>query len=243
MLRYIGIDGVTPLSSYNLLLGVGMIAFFLTLEWAFRKNATSIEERDGVYLAALFAGGFAVVGAALVEMVCHRMETGWNFAGFTFYGGLLAGMAGLMLFAWQWKQGLLYLANLLAPSLTLAHAFGRIGCFLGGCCYGKPAHVVVGFVFPAGSLPFGHYGATSLYPVQLYESLALFLLFVLLQRVGFASRAAFYLLAYPAIRFVLEYYRGDNRGMLVSSFLSPAQEISLVLFAVGVALWRNRRTI
>ena len=102
------------------------------------------------------------------------------------------------------------LLNLFLPSFALAQAFGRIGCFLGGCCYGRPAKFL-GVSYPEGSLPYIHHGSTPLIPVQLYESAYLLITFVILFKViRFNHRGAWYLILMPAGRFWLEFCRNER---------------------------------
>jgi len=96
-----------------------------------------------------------------------------------------------------------------------------------------------GVMFPPGSLPWKHYGAVPLHPVQLYEAaglLFIFIMFIFLKNC-FCYRFSVYAVTYGTLRFALEYLRGDDRGNLLSSIpLSPAQIISLVLIISGVVI-------
>ena len=156
--------------------------------------------------------------------------------GMTFFGALLGCIFALMVFACVRGLSVGLLMNLFLPSFALAQTFGRIGCFCGGCCFGRPWEGGwCGVVYPEGSLPFLKFGFTRLVPVQLFEAsylLAVFL--VLMLFVGFRFRAAAYLVAVGAGRFFLEFLRGDNRGSLFGlTALSPAQVIGAALFAAG----------
>jgi phosphatidylglycerol---prolipoprotein diacylglyceryl transferase len=225
-----------PIASYNVLLAAGMIAFFLTLEKICKRNAISFYLRDKIYSAVLFSALFAVTGAILAEAIYHRKDNGLEFSGFTFYGGFVMSLIGLFIFSKMNKIDFLFLANSLILPLTLSHAFGRIGCFLGGCCHGVPTNSFVGVKYPIGSLPHKHLGEQYLHPTQLYESLFLFLLCVVLTKSKIENRFIIYLLTYPTVRFLIEWYRGDDRGVLWSSYLSPSQEISIVFFLLGLLI-------
>ena len=159
--------------------------------------------------------------------------------GFVFYGGLLGGLAGAWLFCRRRGLAFAALGRDLVPALPLFHAFGRVGCFLAGCCYGIPAPLPwLGVVFPAGAVEAP--GGVPLLPVQLYEAVGCFLLFLLLDRL--AQRGwpgdrllALYLALYAAARFGLEFLRGDAaRGFLGP--LSTSQVFSLGVLAV-LLLW------
>lgn len=234
MLRYLTIGGNIPISTYNLLLGLGMIAFFLSLEKVMRKNAILFQKADEVKKMAFLSAVIGVLGAMLGEALYHRSENGLAFSGFTFYGGLLASMLGLWIQTRLKKVSFFSVANIFVLPLILGHALGRIGCFLGGCCYGSPTNLALGVSFPEGSLPFKEYGKQTLHPVQLYESFSLFLLALLVSRLKINFRLSAYLIVYAMLRFILEFYRADNRGVLFSKIFSPSQEISIALFICGI---------
>ena len=132
--------------------------------------------------------------------------------------------------------------DLAAPSIALAQGFGRIGCFLAGCCYGKETTSRFGVVFPQGSLaPSG----VKLIPTQLLSSAGDFVITVVLLIFYRKSRhkgdvGALYMLLYGVGRFVLEFFRADDRGAI--GVLSTSQLISIVIVAGALLLfWNNRR--
>jgi phosphatidylglycerol:prolipoprotein diacylglycerol transferase len=180
---------------------------------------------------AYVAANWADFAAAPLEIV--RIDQG----GLIYYGGFLGACACLAIFARRHREPLWSLADFAVTALPLAHALGRIGCFLNGCCYGSITTV-------AWCVPVE--GACR-HPVQLYEAgLNLALYFALLwyypRRRKDGAVFALYLLTYPPIRFLLEFFRGDARQRWL--LFDAAQDISLVLFAIGVLLWfglPNRR--
>lgn len=151
--------------------------------------------------------------------------------GFVFYGGLLGGVLGLYIYTRSYRLPTASFFDLYAVVLPLGHAFGRIGCFLGGCCYGRPYSGIGCVVYhqSLGTTPID----TPLFPIQLVEAaLLLILFFVLLSvylhraRTGFVT--TLYLAAYAVLRFTLEWFRGDaERGCFL--LLSTSQWISLGL--------------
>lgn len=156
--------------------------------------------------------------------------------GAVFYGGLLGGLAAGALYLRIRRLPFAAYADIAAPAIPLFHAFGRIGCFLGGCCYGIPWEG--GITYTRALTPEAN--GVARFPVQLLESALLFALFFLLAalfRRG-ALRAkllALYLAVYAVLRFLLEFLRGDAiRGVYFG--LSTSQWISLaILLALGVA--------
>jgi phosphatidylglycerol:prolipoprotein diacylglycerol transferase len=136
--------------------------------------------------------------------------------------------------------------DVLAPSLALGQAFGRIGCYLHGCCYGVPvdAGAWYGCVFPANSVPYDPNApfpvrpGTPLWPTQLVSSFDLFCIFVILslffrhQRRSGEVLALFFILV-SAERFTVEFFRGDTH---LPGQLSMAQRVSIGIFIAGIAL-------
>jgi len=163
--------------------------------------------------------------------------------GFVFYGGLIAGGAAFFLACRFRRLPALAIADLFAPALALGHAFGRVGCFLAGCCHGRPAGqnlFSVIFTNPACEVDPALLGV-PLYPTQLLEAAGNLAIFFLLHRAlakKFRPGAvlALYAALYSAQRFLIEFLRGDDRGVLHLG-LSPAQLISAAAFIAAVLLF------
>ena len=128
--------------------------------------------------------------------------------------------------------------DLFMPPLALAHAVGRIGCFLNGCCYGKPTALPWGVLFPPDIL-YRH-------PTQLYEAAALAVIFLLLKRIERRSPPAgtvllAYGLLYGAWRFLVEFLRADNPPVLAGLTLFQLASLPLALLCGCLLLLRSRR--
>ncbi len=165
----------------------------------------------------------------LFSMLTDSMQAA---GGFVFYGGLAGGFVGLLLGCKIAKCKIKEYINLFAVIVPLAHAFGRIGCFCAGCCYGIPyeGFFSVRYTKAISTVPMN----TGIFPVQLLESLLLVVLFFLLLKLflaGFDYLWVLYLISYAVVRFFLEFLRFDNeRGFLLD--LSVSQFISLVVVFV-----------
>ncbi|OEG69536.1 hypothetical protein ATZ36_09000 [Candidatus Endomicrobiellum trichonymphae] len=151
-------------------------------------------------------------------------------------GGFIAVIIFAYVYAKRKKIHLLKLGDFFAPALALGHALGRIGCFFSGCCYGKESSLPWSVVFiNEHSLAVR---GKPLHPTQLYEAFANLLLFVFLH---FYSKKehksgvsfAVYITGYAVLRFIIEFFRGDYRGVQYFGF-SVSQIISVFLFAAGV---------
>ncbi len=165
------------------------------------------------------------------------------YSGMVFYGGLGGGLLAAWLLIRTGRSDFARMEETFLPSVPLVHAFGRLGCFASGCCYGIEADTPISVVFPAGTPA----GGVPRLPVQLFESagdMAIFLLLCLRlpawRRPG--SRLGCYLALYGLLRFVDEFFRGDAARGVTGTALSVPQFISLGCIAAGAAfLWRAYR--
>ena len=160
-------------------------------------------------------------------------------SGFVFYGGLIGGLL-CFLFAGKFHHinSKLYITHLIFL-IPWIHGFGRIGCFLAGCCYGIPYDGPFAVQFPEGSLAPSD---TTLFPVQLVEAICLLILAIVLAvldlKKSYPHIIAIYFIVYGILRFLLEYVRYDAvRGHLLA--LSTSQWISLG-FVVGTVCYLIR---
>ncbi|MFZ4395276.1 MAG: prolipoprotein diacylglyceryl transferase [Kiritimatiellia bacterium] len=182
-----------------------------------------------------------------------------DLGGLMFYGGLAGATLALFLFARWRREPFLALADLLLAVLPLGHCFGRIGCFLNGCCHGHISHSWLAVTFPAyspawtqqvadGDIPPTAAQSDPVLPTQLIEAAANLLLFLLLYRLYRRHREQYglvtgtYLMGYAVIRFLIEPLRGDSR-LQVAGVWSIGQFISILLFVAGasILLWRRRK--
>jgi phosphatidylglycerol---prolipoprotein diacylglyceryl transferase len=160
-----------------------------------------------------------------------------------FYGGLIAAVLVAVLYLRWHRLPLWTTTDCFAPGIALGHAIGRVGCLMAGCCYGRPAAVpwAVTFHSKIAEANVGTPLNVPLHPTQLYEAGAeLIILGVLLalERRGrsFPGRTFWsYLLLYGISRFVIEFFRGDNRGM-VFTLLSTSQVVSLLLVPIAIVM-------
>lgn len=173
----------------------------------------------------------------------------YTFGGSVFYGGLIGGVAAGMIYLKIKKLNFEVFVDVAAPVTALFHGFARIGCFLGGCCYG--VECTWGFITHTNNLNPTINGVVR-FPVQLFEAAFEFLLFAVLAYLlhkGLMRGKLYliYLLSYSVARFVLEFFRGDEyRGLVrffgTDWFISTSQIISIAVFAVSLfILIRKKR--
>lgn len=222
----------------------------------FLSNRRNVKRYDIVY-SAVFAFLGAVAGAKLLFIAVNLKEIiqgqipfiSMINGGFVFYGGLFGGLTGLLIYVKKYHCCAADFFDVYAVVIPLGHAFGRIGCFISGCCYGIACNGPFSFTYTTAldkNTPLG----VPLFPVQLAEAVLLLLLFVFLLMVFMKNKTCklletkLYLLCYGAIRFMLEFLRGDAvRGYFL--WFSTSQWISLgiILCAVMIFLSDMRRYI
>lgn len=221
------------IDSYTFMMIVGIIAaFVLAIIYIRYKKFTKKDILD-----LIICGAFAIVGgivfALLFQALYDFIENPTNFVfefKMTFYGGLFGGVLGFVLsfYLLVKKNSSLDIGSVLtiAPAcITLAHGIGRIGCFLAPCCYGKVSEH--GMYFPTLG--------EKVIPTQLYEAIFLLVLTGILIFLAFKDykyNFVIYLVSYSIFRFVIEFFRGDDRGFSLLG-LSPSQLWSiLILLAI-----------
>ena len=163
-------------------------------------------------------------------------------SGGVFYGGLILAVSVALVYIRKVGLPLWTTTDVFAPGIALGHVIGRFGCLFAGCCYGKPTTMPWGITFtdPFAAANVGTPLGTPLHPTQLYEAGAeLLILIVLLttERKGrpFPGRTFWlYMLVYAISRFIIEFYRADERGTV--GMFSTSQFISLVLAPLAVIM-------
>lgn len=212
MHQYINILGFV-ISSYSFMALMGVL--FSVIYIFFISVKKCLDYRENV-IFMIFGVPFAFVGAFLLNIITQIKSIPSSFSlGFVFYGGLIGFLFGQSFYAKLSKTDCRKKLQFLTPAIPLFHGFGRIGCFLAGCCYGK-----------------------SGIPVQLIESGFNFILFVVLFLISVKCKKSFmplgvYFTAYGIMRFFIEFFRGDEiRGFLLG--LSTSQWISLIIIPLGI---------
>ena len=244
--------GFLHLKTYGACMATGFLLCWMLVEkLSGRKDLSNL-------LLSLMIGG--VVGSRIAYVIEHwQSEFAANPAaiirvdqgGLMFYGGFI--LSFIIFFVWCFlkKEKPLELVDLLAAVVPLGHAFGRIGCFFYGCCYGRDSDAWCAVTFPMGSPSWYEHGRkmVSVLPTQLFEAAALLALFGLLMWVWHRQQPTtnnqqpgrilgLYLCGYAVIRFGIEYLRGDPRAAVGPFSISQAISIGMLIigaFFIGFA--------
>lgn len=231
--------GPITIHGYGLMIGIGFIAALLVgLHRAKKKGL----DGDFLFSAAIVCLIFGMLGAKLLYILTVLDKIIKNPAdflslssGFVVYGGIIVGiLAGFVYCKMKGKFFRTYF-DLVMPSISIAQGFGRLGCFLAGCCYGKETDSWCGITFTDSSFaPNG----VSLIPTQLISSAGNFLIAGTLIFIARKQRkpgliAGLYLVFYGVGRFLVEMLRGDiERGSIGN--LSTSQFISIFIVLIGI---------
>lgn len=232
---------------YGILAALG----FLTAFWVSTRRAPQegLPPEIIIDLAPWLIGG-AIVGARLFYVVTHWQEDFagkpfWEMfalrrSGLVWYGGLIGASLATIIYARVKKASLWRLADVMAPSIALGHVFGRFGCLMTGCCYGRPTDLPWGIRFPADHWTRGD----PVHPTQIYEAFLNGLLFLgltwLYRRKRFDGQIfATYLIGYALLRGFVESFRGDYPKYYLGGHVTPAQFVSVgILVAGSLLLWK-----
>jgi phosphatidylglycerol:prolipoprotein diacylglycerol transferase len=238
------------------MLALGFLAGLANWVWLGRREGRSFNTCSDLLFWIMVAG---IVGARLAYVLANAGEFAARPAsvfridqgGLVFYGGFVGAALAIWGLARFRRESVWGLYDFVVVSVPLAHAFGRVGCFLNGCCYGRVCEGFPRVSFPAASLPWSDHLRARLiqqfdshslpvHPVQLYSAAVNLLIYLGLvwlyrRRPGAGVTTAAYVLAYALARFALEFLRGDQQMDAVGP-LDAAQLVSLLLAALGAAL-------
>jgi phosphatidylglycerol:prolipoprotein diacylglycerol transferase len=241
--------GPIVLHTYGLMIALGFILAYQVARGEFRRRG--MVGADGEMPQLETSVWHIMIGALIGARVAYTILNGWTDfladplsffkiweGGLVFYGGAIGGFIGLLIASRRWPGTLLRMTDAFAAPLLLGQAFGRIGCFSAGCCYGRPTSAPWGVTFtnPNALAPLYE----KLHPTQLYESFGVLVLFLIalalsrrVREVGWLT--VFYCVSYGVLRFAVEFWRGDDRGAF-HFYLSPSQWGSLALIVLGQIL-------
>ena len=256
---------------YGVFIGIGFLASFCLILKLKQYARLTTDQVYNISMIALFAG---VIGARTFYVVQFWEQfrgrgilsiLNVHEGGLVFYGGFILAFIAECLYA-KWPTvrrllglkekksadgsearkdiSILALLDILGPAMALAHAFGRVSCFMQGCCFGKPAPngFPLAVRFPPGSPAAARYpsiltsGSEPVFPVQLFESagnilMCAILLLLLRKRKYAGTIGGIYLILYGVMRFLIEFMRGDHTDSILG--LTPSQFIAVAIAIPG----------
>ena len=251
---------------YGILMATGFVAGMWTAGLRGKKEDLDPEKISSLFFWILLAG---IVGAKLLHVIGYWKPSEQSLAaalfsrsGLVFQGALVASTITAGVFMWKNRMPAWKTLDVLAPSISLGYAFGRMGCFFSGCCHGKVCDVasyesLSGGLFSTGEIvstsgaPFvalkfyegglGSIHNLPIYPTQLYEAVCAFALYGALawwfKNKRFDGQVFLaYLFFASVIRFVIENFRGDRITRFMDDAVTQGQVISLVIIA-GVGIY------
>ncbi len=229
--------GPITIHGYGLMIAIGVLTALFIGERRARKRGMNPDE---IYNLTLWCAVLGFLGAKLLYCIIEWKSFIQNplslmrSSGFVVYGGIIAGvLAGC---AWCRIRKLVFLDyfDVVLPSVAVAQGFGRLGCFLAGCCYGRETDSALGIVFHNSQFAPNE---VKLIPTQLISSAGMFIIAAILfwyakeprkqGTVGFL-----YLILYSIGRFAVEFLRNDHRGAV--GIFSTSQFISIFIFLLGI---------
>lgn len=261
-------DGKITIYTYSVCIVIGLLAGAIVFRWLCKRLKMSDKSYDYYSFLAIFTVVVGFIAAYVFQDIYNVLAgrgsnivkdfqdlfAGKGFkmsGGITFMGGLLGGAVFFVVCVLLHKDKSVrkdfpLVADIAAPVILIAHGFGRIGCFFGGCCYGKVTDSIFGINYPVNGV------WQPRYPTQLYEAAFCFIafgimVFLILKTEKRGLLIALYAASYSVFRFLVEFLRDDYRGG-ADIGLSPSQVQSIVLIilaAVYVCLkifWWDRRT-
>jgi len=231
------------IQTYSILAAIGFIVTVSVAVYISKRRSIAPDKSLTASLVAglgILLGGHVLFAVTNIQSIIHIIRTeGFllsslmpYISGMVFYGGLFGAIIAIFIFCSANKDvSRSDVFDVFAVSIPLFHIFGRVGCFMAGCCYGIESNL--GFATYLNTAP-AHYGI-SRFPVALVEAFVNLLIFVLLiniyKKKRFSGKLIFiYLLIYAVSRFVLEFFRGDDIRGFVLGF-STSQFISLLILA------------
>ena len=232
--------GKITIYTYAFLIALGTLVAALYTKWR-AKRELGIMELSNNFFYLIFIAGF--VGGKLFyylerpkyffsnpKLMLHNFS-----GGFVFYGSFITIIPILIWYLKKHKIPVLPMLDILAITTLIVHAIGRLGCFFGGCCYGKPTDAFTGVAFPKTN-------GTPVHPTQLYEITALLIIMGILlyikKKQQFKGQLfILYLILYAIARNILELFRGDKRGYIIDGVLSHSQFIGIIIILIAIILY------
>ncbi|MEG0275859.1 MAG: prolipoprotein diacylglyceryl transferase [Coprobacillus sp.] len=234
--------GGIEIKGYGLMIGIGMFASLYLAEQRAKKRNMNSDIIFSIFFTVVI---FGFISAKLLYYITIFDKIMVNpsllfdiGSGYVVYGGIIGGTLAGYIYCRKLKVDFLQYADIAMPSVFLAQGFGRIGCFLAGCCYGAETSSFFSITFHNSSLAPNN---VALIPTQIYSSLFDFaacalLIYLASKQLRKGQVTCLYLIIYSIGRFIIEFFRGDLERGAVGS-LSTSQFISIFVLISGVIMY------
>ncbi len=242
--------GNLSINTYGFFIAIGFLAGIQVAKYFGKKEGIDKEIiYDFVFLVLIWS----IISARLFYVVQyydfyfkHPVEILkiWK-GGLVYYGGLIGGVLAVIYHVKRYNLNIWKIGDIFLVALPLGQFFGRLGCFSAGCCYGKPCHLPWAVVFknPESLAPLN----IPLHPTEIYHAICNLTIFFILFYLYNSNKKKFngqiallYGMLYSTGRFIVEFFRGDDRGHIL--FLSIPQVISVVVFIVSLIFYIKLKT-
>lgn len=256
--------GSFPIGTYGVLIAVGLLMGLMVAMW---RAGTVGLEKDIIVDLAFFGILAGIVGSRIGYILLNYKAFTENprsyilaREGFVFAGGLVLALVIAGVFLYMKKQNVWRVMDVVAPSISLGHVFGRVGCFFSGCCYGKVSWLPWAVRFPRGSAVFLHQVeegmidnsdvfSHAVHPTQIYAAIGNLIVFLILtflwgRRIFKGQIFLAYVVLYSVSRFMVEFFRGDKKPIILELFTATqlACAIGFITAIVIYLIVRNERS-
>jgi phosphatidylglycerol:prolipoprotein diacylglycerol transferase len=245
--------GIT-IYSYGLMIAIGVIAGVSYMAVVGKREVgLSFDQANAlflyIFLAALIGGKVFVFFEDPQLYLQHPLRL-MKGSGFVFYGSFIFSVPTMLWFFKRHKLDTQKMLDVMAITTCLVHMFGRIGCFMAGCCYGKPTDSVFGVVFSDPAC-YADPKGVPLHPTQLYEAAFICVVMIALliirgSRMFYGQLFLFYLVSYGLGRVVIEFFRGDEDRGYIFNAITHSQVIAisiLIIVSVVYRRWSKRHPV
>lgn len=233
------------IKSYGLMIAIGIIVAAAIFINKGKKKGYDEDSLLNLVILAVIGGALGGKGLFIlteIKDIIKEPSILLNFGyGFVIYGAIGGGALAMYLYSRKKSWNIVEMLDMTVPGLAIAQGFGRVGCFLAGCCYGVETKLPIGVTFPKGSLaPTG----IHVHPTQIYSSIFDFLLGFMLLYYSKKEKqkgkiVGLYLIVYSIGRFLVEFLRDDPRGNI--GILSTSQFIAIFTLVIGIVVFNNHR--
>jgi phosphatidylglycerol---prolipoprotein diacylglyceryl transferase len=237
--------GPITLHTYGLLIAIGFVLGLLVAIRTGRRHGIDSQKIMDMGFLLIISG---VIGSRITYVLMNfsdylanplDMFKLWQ-GGLVFSGGLLAAIIAAFLYIRHHKLNIWQICDIWAPAVAIGQAIGRIGCFMAGCCYGRPTNSICGVVF-TDPKSIAYPLNVPLHPTQLYDSLSNFIIFIILMILSAKKKLdgqvfLWFLIMHSTARLFIERYRGDNRGIFPGTNWTVTQFLAIIILISSISV-------